>query len=138
MVTEKNRTFCSCIGLMIFSRVTRIQTQLAPKVVPYSNGDEIICLRDISTVHDKSNVRQTIEDIHDILRSYYKAALKRFIDNVCMQAADDYLITGPETPTKLLCSLFVSSLSVADLEDTAGEESHVQHLRVKFTKEIVL
>jgi len=85
----------------------------------------MIRLRDISAVHDKSNVEQTIEDIHDILRSYYKAALKRFIDNVCMQAADYFL-----------CSLFVSSLSVADLEDIAGEESHVQHLRVKFTKEI--
>lgn len=53
-----------------------------------------------------------------------------------MQAADYYLVNGPETPTKLLCSLYVNKLSAADLEDIAGEESHVQRLRAQLTKEI--
>lgn len=116
--------------LTIFSRVTRIQAQLAPQVLGDCKHGEVIRLRDVSAVHDKSNTRQTVEDIHDILQSYYKAALKRFVDNVCMQAADYYLVNGPETPTKLLCSLYVNNLSAAaDLEDIAGEESHVQRLR---------
>ena len=53
-----------------------------------------------------------------------------------MQAADYYLVNGPETPTKLLCSLFVNNLSDADLEDIAGEENHVQCLQTQFTREI--
>ena len=30
------------------------------------------------------NMEHTVRDIHDILRSYYKVARKRFVDNVCM------------------------------------------------------
>lgn len=134
----ENPTFCFFLDkiLTIFSRDTRIQAQLAPKVLGDCKHGEVIRLRDVSAVHDKSNTRQTIEDIHDILQSYYKAALKRFVDNICMQAADYYLVNGPETPTKLLCSLYVNKLSAADLEDIAGEESHVQRLRAQLTKEI--
>lgn len=122
--------------LTLFSRVTRIQAQLAPKVLNHAQYGKVVRLCDVSAVHDKSNTGHTVEDIHDILQSYYKAALKRFVDNVCMQAADYYLVNGPDTPMKLLCSLFVNNLSDADLEDIAGEENHVQHLRAQFTKEI--
>ncbi|ODM21998.1 hypothetical protein SI65_02842 [Aspergillus cristatus] len=117
-------------------QVTRIQAQLAPKVLGDCKHGKVIRLCNISAVHNKGNTRHTVEDIHDILQSYYKAALKRFVDNVCMQAADYYLVNGPETPTKLLCSLFVNELSAADLEDIAGEESHVRHLRARLIKEI--
>lgn len=137
MVIEKNLPSAFALArLMIFSRVTRIQAQLAPKVLDDCSHGEVIRLCDIYAVHDKSNTRHTVEDIHDILQSYYKAALKRFVDNVCMQAADYHLVNGPETPTKLLCSLFVNNLSAADLEDIAGEQSHVQRLRAQLTKEI--
>lgn len=34
----------------------------------------------------------TVQDIHGILESYYKVARKRFVDNVCMQAVDYYLV----------------------------------------------
>lgn len=126
----------SMAKLTIFSRATQIQTQLAPKVLSDCKHGDVIRLCNVSAVHHKKNTRQTVEDIHDILQSYYKAALKRFVDNVCMQAADYYLINRPETPTKLLCSLYVNKLSAADLEDITGEESHVQRLQVQLTKEI--
>lgn len=96
----------------------------------------MVYLSDISMAHNKSNTRQTVEDIHDILQSYYKAALKRFADNICMQAAGFYLVHGPETPTRLFDSLFISNLSVEDLEEIAGEEPHVRHLRAQLVKEI--
>jgi hypothetical protein len=34
-----------------------------------------------------SNIAHIVQDLSDILRSYYKVARKRFVDNVCMQAA---------------------------------------------------
>lgn len=33
------------------------------------------------------NLQHTVEDIHAILKSYYKVARKRFIGVVCIQAA---------------------------------------------------
>jgi hypothetical protein len=39
-----------------------------------------------------SNIEHAVQDLHDILRSYYKVARKRFVDNICMQAAGYLLI----------------------------------------------
>ncbi|PLB39905.1 dynamin family protein [Aspergillus candidus] len=117
-------------------RAARIQAHLAPKVISDHKRGEIVRLSDVSAAHNKSNTRQTVEDIHDILQSYYKAALKRFADNVCMQAADFYLVHGPETPTKLFNPLFVHKLSSGDLEEIAGEEPRVRRLRAQLVKEI--
>ncbi|KAL2782703.1 hypothetical protein BJX66DRAFT_350552 [Aspergillus keveii] len=61
--------------------------------VNYDNGSsgDFVRLSDLTQIHHMSNMQQTVQDIHDILKSYYKVARKRFIDNLCMQAADFYL-----------------------------------------------
>ncbi|PLN80206.1 P-loop containing nucleoside triphosphate hydrolase protein [Aspergillus taichungensis] len=117
-------------------RTARIQAQLAPKAISDQRRGEMVRLSDVSTAHNKSNTKQTVEDIHDILQSYYKAALKRFADNICMQAAGFYLVHGPETPTRLFDPLFVHNLSEEDLEEIAGEEPRVRRLRAQLVKEI--
>ncbi|KAJ5957547.1 hypothetical protein N7501_011826 [Penicillium viridicatum] len=68
-----------------------------------------------------SNLDHTVRDIHGILDAYYKVARKRFVDNVCMQAADYYLVTGPEAPMKLLSPSLVNDLSDERLEEIVGE-----------------
>jgi len=45
-----------------------------------------------------SNMEHTVRDIHDILKSYYKVARKRFVDNVGIQGTDFHLIIGTDTP----------------------------------------
>ncbi|KAJ5989698.1 dynamin, partial [Penicillium waksmanii] len=57
---------------------------------------------DLARIHHMGNFKQTVEDIHDILKSYYKVARKGFVDNVCMQAADFYPVTEPEAPMNIL------------------------------------
>lgn len=83
-----------------------------------------------------SNFEHTVQDIHDILESYYKVARKRFVDNVCMQAVDYYLLTGPEAPMKLLSPTWVNSLSNATLEEIAGEEKASKRKRRQLEKKI--
>lgn len=51
------------------------------------------------------NLQHTVEDIHAILKSYYKVARKRFIGVVCIQAADHLLVTGSESPLRLFMSI---------------------------------
>jgi hypothetical protein len=83
-----------------------------------------------------SNVELVVQEIHDILKSYYKVARERFADNLCMQAADYYLVTGPCSPLKLFGTTFVSGLSEEQLMDIAGEDAALRRKRAALTKEI--
>ena len=83
-----------------------------------------------------SNEEHTVRDIHDILKSYYKVARKRFVDNVCMQATDYHLITGPNTPLRVFSPEFVIDLSNEQLESIAGEGETSVERRKAIEKEI--
>jgi hypothetical protein len=83
-----------------------------------------------------SNLDHTVQDIHDILESYYKVARKRFVDNVCMQAVDYHLVTGPEAPMKLISPTWVNDLSNDALEEIAGEDVGSKRRRKQLQKEI--
>jgi hypothetical protein len=74
--------------------------------------------------------------IHDILNAYYDVASKRLVDNVCMQAGDNYLITGPLTPLKLLAPPLVTTLTAEQLESIAGDDAILKRKRAQLKKEI--
>ena len=73
-------------------------------------------------VNTGSNLKHTVDDLHDILHSYYKVARKRFVDIICMQAVDYFLVTSPDAPIKVFSPNFVSELTTEQLEAIAGED----------------
>lgn len=73
-------------------------------------------------VTTNSNLKHTVDDLHDILHSYYKVARKRFVDVVCMQATDYFLVTGHDSPIQVFSPKFVSDLTNEQLEAIAGED----------------
>lgn len=83
-----------------------------------------------------SNAKHTIWELHDTLEAYYKVARKRFVDNICMQAADFQLVTGPRNPLKLFSPQFVGSLSDEQLEEIAGEDAGLIRKRATLKKEV--
>lgn len=83
-----------------------------------------------------ANLKHTVRDIHDILESYYKVARKRFVDNICMQATDGYLVSGPESPLRVLSPIFVGQLTSNQLEAIAGEDTTSIQRRRELHKEI--
>jgi hypothetical protein len=97
---------------------------------------ECVRVSDITQIHHMNNLQQTVQDIHDILKSYYKVAKKRFIDNICMQAADFYLVTGPTAPMKLFSPSWVYNLSSEQLENLVGEEPSVRRKRDRLKKQV--
>lgn len=101
----------------------------------HSRG-RVVRIDDIAHHYHMSNREHTVQDIHDILKSYYKVARKRFVDNICMQAVDYCLVTGPETPTKLFSPSFVNGLTKEQLEEIAGEEAALKRRRRQLRKEI--
>jgi hypothetical protein len=100
------------------------------------SGEEYVQLSNLTQIHHMNNLQQTVQDIHDILKSYYKVARKRFIDNMCMQAADFCLVTGPEAPMKLFSPSWVYNLSPEQLENMAGEEASVRRKRKQLKKQV--
>lgn len=83
-----------------------------------------------------SNVDHTIRELHDILKSYYKVARKRFVDVVCMQGADFHLVTGPDTPSKVFSPSFVTNLNPEQLQRICGENLITRNKRAELTREI--
>ena len=83
-----------------------------------------------------SNEENTVMAVHDILKSYYKLARKRFADNVVNQAAGYHLVTGEETPLTLFSPTFVHGLSEKQLQEIAGEDPGLQRKRAALVRKI--
>ncbi|CRG92822.1 hypothetical protein PISL3812_09893 [Talaromyces islandicus] len=80
-----------------------------------------------------SNEDQAVNDIHDVLKAYYKVALKRFTDNVVLQVTER-LILGIGGPVRTFSPDFVGELQDSDLADIAGETFTSSSSRNELTK----
>lgn len=88
------------------------------------------------TASDRGNMEHLIEDIHDILWSYYKVARKRFVDNVHMQAMTYCLLTGPKSPLDVFSQDWVINLNVDKLEEIASESGETQVQRMNLEQKV--
>lgn len=84
-------------------------------------GKPLLRLKDILGVV-MSNDDHTIQDLHDTLKSYYKVARKRFVDAVCLQAVDHFLVSGKISPLWILSPYFIGKMLDAELHQIAGDE----------------
>jgi hypothetical protein len=53
-------------------------------------------------VRSMSNEQHVVQDINDILKSYYKVCRKTFVDSVCRQSVMHYLLECEKYPLALL------------------------------------
>ncbi|CAH0022625.1 unnamed protein product [Clonostachys rhizophaga] len=116
-------------GTLDQCRQQRQKTRLKDKTIMITGYGDMVRLDDVVSQHPLQNGEQMIQEIHDILKSYYLLSRKRFIDNVRMQVADDLLVTGPNTPLKIFSSEFVSEMTDEELDDVAGEDPNVRRNR---------
>ncbi|OJD31257.1 dynamin family protein [Diplodia corticola] len=116
-------------------RQKRMREMAAAKSTKDDYGNAVVRVDDLVQTHSMSNKEHTVQDLHDILKSYYKVARKRVVDNLVMQGAMYRLISGPKTPLKLFSPAFVSQMSPEQLEEVAGEEPSVKSRRAQLLKE---
>lgn len=102
----------------------------------HNYGEMVKLDNTVNTANTSSNSEYTVCDLHDILKSYYKVARKRFVDNICMQAGDHFLVTGPDTPIKVFSPSLVSSLTDEQLDTIAGESATTRRKRADLRREI--
>ncbi|KAH9827234.1 P-loop containing nucleoside triphosphate hydrolase protein, partial [Teratosphaeria destructans] len=92
------------------------------KKLGFENDNEFYqtTLADITRATHLSNEEQAVCDIHDILKSYYRVAIKRFVDNVVLQAVERCYLSN-EGPVKFISPKYIGGLSDEDLSDIAQE-----------------
>jgi Dynamin central region/Dynamin GTPase effector domain len=116
-------------------RLARFQKRLENSM-SWSTQDErkdtLVRLNDVLNIQI-SNEDQAIEDLHDILQSYYKLARKQFVDAVSKGAVDYFLLTVNDGPLRVCSAEFVGRLSDKELDEIAGEnaESAAERANIK-------
>ncbi|KAI9894600.1 MAG: hypothetical protein M1814_001955 [Vezdaea aestivalis] len=116
------------------SRHKRRRVAIEERSFEDSTHGTVIRLADIELTQNMSNLDHVVLEIHDILQAYYKVARKRFVDNVCMQASDTFLVIGDASPLKLFGPAFVNRLSPEQLGEIAGEDMRVKKRRAELAK----
>lgn len=84
----------------------------------------------------RSNPEQVREYLHDILESYYKVSVKRFVDVVCQQVIHHFLLNGQDSPLHVFRTELVLDLSADALEIIAGEDQATKRERERLTREM--
>lgn len=85
---------------------------------------------------NKSNAQHVREYMHDVLKSYYKVARKRFVDVVRQQAVDYFLLRGPGSPLRIFTTELVLGLNADQLDMIAAEDAPVRDQRERLAREI--
>jgi hypothetical protein len=95
-----------------------------------------IDLKKITRAAHLSNEDQAVNDIHDILKAYYRVALKRFTDNIVLQVVERCYL-GTHGPVKSLSPEYVGSLEDADLSNIAAENYATASTRTEISSKLV-
>jgi hypothetical protein len=109
------------------SNIRQERTLRRLKAMGLHDGGSFSLNQVVGAVH-LSNEDQAVEDIHDILKAYYKVARKRFTDNVILQVAERHLL-GVNGPVRTLSPEFVTNLEDSELEHIAGESYVTSSMR---------
>lgn len=106
------------------------------KKLGYRDGQQYTMdFKSLTSVAHSSNEASAVHDIHDVLKAYYKVALKRFSDNVINQVVQRNLL-GPEGPLTVFAPDWVGKLDTDELAAIAGEDLMTSNTRKAFTAQL--
>lgn len=126
ILLTKNQSYGATLNEMRYARLVKA-TNASAFTTTRMNGQDCISVKAIEVsaaalATSKSNLENVVEEHHDVLYAYYGVAMRRFVDTVMAQAMDDYLLTGENSPIKIITPVFVSEMTDKQLEDIAGED----------------
>lgn len=118
------------------SREKRISDRLDASAYDDRHGIRVITLAKANNHTQLSNREHIVQEMHDILKAYYKVARKRIVDVIIMQAVEYHLLSGPESPLSVFTPELVSTLPTEELERIAGEDDLTKAKREMLLKTI--
>ncbi|KAI7782667.1 hypothetical protein LA080_013003 [Diaporthe eres] len=116
----------------------RLQNSLSSLAINTADSQgPMVKLASLSSLNTtRSNPEQVREYLHDILESYYKVSIKRFVDVICQQVIDHFLVNGKDSPLHVFSTELVFDLSADTLEMIAGEDQATKQERERLKREI--
>jgi hypothetical protein len=78
----------------------------------------------------------TRQAIHDVLQTFYENARGRFVDVVCQQVIDHFLLHAPDGPLCVFSQDVVIHMTADQLDTIAGEDTLSRDRREKLTHDI--
>lgn len=105
----------------------------------YGNWNRLVSsLRsNLSTVlGTKNTIETTKTGIHDVLRSFYDISRSRFVDVLCQQVIDHFLLFSNNGPLTILSDSVILKMTPEQLENIAGEDMLSRERREKLAQDI--
>lgn len=126
-----NDSFDEDIQESLVSRIVKpLQAEAAQR------GDRLRA-NDIRPVLErKTGGQHESETSHDLLKTYYDIARRRFVDNIFRQAVQHCLLSGPRSPLLLFSEKWVLDLDDKGLESIAAEPHAITGRRKQLKREI--
>lgn len=84
----------------------------------------------------ETSLNTTRRDIHNVLHTFYENARSRFVDVVCQQVIDHFLLHAPNGPLSVLSQDVVLRMTTEELEAIAGEDMISRDRREKLTRDV--
>ena len=114
-------------GTLAAARGERVLNRL--KGLGLKDGQSnMVDLAQITAAAHLSNEQQAVYDIHDILRAYYKVAIKRFTDNVVLQVFERCYL-DKSGPVKYVSPEYIVELADEELSRIAAESYATSSIR---------
>ncbi|KAJ4326279.1 hypothetical protein N0V84_003145 [Fusarium piperis] len=85
---------------------------------------------------ESDDLASTCRNIHDVLHTFYDFARTRFVDVVCQQVIDHFLLYAHNGPLTVLSEELILQMTPENLEAIAGEEMCDRDRREKLTQDI--
>lgn len=115
----------------------RLQNSLSSLAIDTDSQGPMVKLASLISLNTtRSNPQQVREYLHDILESYYNVSVKRFVDVICQQVIDHFLVNGKDSPLHVFSTELVLELSADSLEMIAGEDQATKQERERLKREI--
>ncbi|KAG7410479.1 hypothetical protein LZL87_002883 [Fusarium oxysporum] len=112
-------------------------TQTALQLCYETNIEVAKHVRDVVEGRPKpTNLATICQDIHDVLLTYYDIARSRFVDVVCRQVIDFFLLDDTDGPLTVLSDQVVFHMTPEQLEAIAGEDMLSRDRREKLTRDV--
>lgn len=87
-------------------------------------------------LNKETTLHSTRRDIHNVLLTFYKNARTRFVDVVCQQVIDHFLLHASNGPLSVLSQDLALRMTADELETIAGEDILSKDRREKLVRDI--
>ena len=136
--------FNECLNKLKFSEAEGLGQEVGNRITDLvSSGQGVVKIlaqeaRDLveRRMGKKDSLISTRQAIHDVLLTFYQNARGRFVDVVCQQVIDHFLLHAPDGPLSVFSQDVVIHMTADQLDTIAGEDTLSKDRREKLTNDI--